>query len=107
MPAYLATQRDGRLRLEVWAQPGANRTEIVGLHGDHLKIRLKSPPADGRANQELIRFLAETLALPARAIELVAGHAGRKKSLLLAGIAMAEAAARLGGRGPLPGPEAP
>ncbi len=107
MPAYLATQRDGRLRLEVWAQPGAKRTEIAGLHGDRLKIRLKSPPLDGRANQELIRFLSETLALPPRAIELVAGEAGRQKSLVLTGIALAEAAARLDGRTALPGPEAP
>lgn len=95
MAQPLALQRDGRLRLEVWAQPGAKRTEIAGSHGDCLKIRLRSPPVDGRANEELVRFLAETLSLPRQSIELAAGASGRRKTLLLRGIALDEAARRL------------
>ena len=48
-------------RLLVWVQPRASRTEVAGMRGDAVKIRLAAPPVDGAANEELIRFVAEML----------------------------------------------
>ena len=50
------------LVLNLHIQPNATRTEFVGLHGEAIKIRLHAPPVDGKANQELCRFLADTFA---------------------------------------------
>ncbi|MFA5110117.1 MAG: DUF167 domain-containing protein [Desulfobaccales bacterium] len=73
-------QRTGQgyvLRLTV--VPGAQRTVVVGLHGDRLKVRLAAPPEKGAANQELIAFLAKTLHLPKQAFELTVGASSRVK----------------------------
>ena len=53
-----------RLRLRI--QPRASRSEVVGLHGDTIRIRLAAPPVDGAANEELVRYLAEVLGRAAR-----------------------------------------
>ena len=58
------------LTLTLHIQPGAKRTEVAGLHGDALKIRLAAPPIEGRANEALLRFIAESFAVPLRQVEL-------------------------------------
>lgn len=67
------------LVLTVHAQPGAKRTEVAGVHGDALRIRLAAPPVDGKANAELLRFLADAFGVPRRAVTLVRGEASRQK----------------------------
>jgi len=47
------------LILSIKVQPGANRDEIVGIQGNHIKIRISAPPQDGKANGQLIKFLAK------------------------------------------------
>jgi uncharacterized protein (TIGR00251 family) len=87
--------RDGvRIRLHI--QPRAARTELAGAFGDSLKVRLKSPPVDGAANEELVRFLAEALGVPRGNVELVAGHSARRKSVRVAGVSASDAGRRLG-----------
>mgnify|MGYP001281243284 CR=1 FL=1 len=80
-------------------QPRASRTELAGLYGDALKVRLAAPPVDGAANEALVRYLAEVLDVPRASIELLSGHSGRRKLLQITGIttAQAERALRLGG----------
>ena len=63
--------------LAVHVQPRAHRDEIVGTHGDRLKIRIAAPPVEGRANQHLIGFLAEVFDVPASNVELLGGSSGR------------------------------
>ena len=75
--------RDG-LTLHVHAQPGAKRTEIVGLHGDCIKIRLASPPVDGKANECLIEFLARRLGVRKGQITIARGIISRRKQVLVA-----------------------
>lgn len=75
---------DGAVHLLVRAQPGAKVSRIVGPHGDRLKIALAAPPTDGRANAELLRFVAEWLDLPMRAVTLGSGHSSRDKRVDLA-----------------------
>jgi uncharacterized protein (TIGR00251 family) len=65
------------LRLTV--VPGAQRTQIVGLYGDRLKVRLAAPPEKGAANQELITFLARALDLPKSSFKLTLGASSRTK----------------------------
>jgi uncharacterized protein (TIGR00251 family) len=86
---------DGGVRLAVHVQPRASRTEVAGLHGDALKIRLAAPPVDGAANDALTRFVAERLDVPRSAVRLVAGESSRAKVVAVAGVAPAEAARRL------------
>jgi len=74
------------LLLHILVQPRASRSEIVGPHGDMLKIRLAAPPVDGAANEELVRFLAKELGVPQRAIEIVAGLSSRRKTIRVAGV---------------------
>lgn len=80
--------------LAVHVQPRAARTEVVGLHGDALKIRIKAPPVDGAANEELIRFVAEQLGIARADVELAAGGTGRAKRLRITGAWTTPAAAR-------------
>ena len=69
----------GALVLALHVQPGAARTEVAGTHGDALKIRLAAPPVDGKANAELLRFLADAFAVPLRQVTLVRGETARRK----------------------------
>lgn len=69
----------GAWRIRVAAQPGAARSEVSGEHDGCLKLRVAAPPVDGRANDEIVRFLADRLDLPKRAVRLVAGASGRRK----------------------------
>ena len=72
---------DGSITLEIHAQPGAKHTEVAGIHGGALKIRIASPPVEGKANDELRRFLADAFAVPLRNVMLVRGESGRRKTL--------------------------
>jgi uncharacterized protein len=73
-----------RLRLRV--APGAARASVVGRHGDAWKVRVAAPPEGGRANEAVVRLLADTLALPREAVTLVSGHGARDKIVELAGV---------------------
>jgi uncharacterized protein (TIGR00251 family) len=81
------------LRLHI--QPGAKKTEVVGLHGEALKIRLAAPPVDGKANACLIAFLADRLGVARAAISLLSGESSRAKRVHVSGVTDAEARARL------------
>jgi len=74
---------DGWL-LAIHARPGAKRTEVAGLHGDALKLRVAAPPAEGRANDELLAFLAEALGVSRKSVTVVKGGASRRKTVLVA-----------------------
>jgi len=79
-------RRDGDvLSLTLHVQPGAKRTEISGLHGEALKIRLAAPPIEGRANEALLRFIADTFGVPMRQVELKQGGQSRHKVVMVTG----------------------
>jgi hypothetical protein len=71
--------------LAIHVQPRAARTEVAGIHGDAIKIRLKAPPVDGAANDELIRYLAERLGVPRAAVRILSGAAARRKRVEVTG----------------------
>jgi uncharacterized protein (TIGR00251 family) len=82
-------RRDGKLTLTLHIQPGAKRTEIAGLHGDALKIRIAAPPVEGAANAALLDFLKKAFAVPAASITLKHGASGRHKVVEISGSAVA------------------
>ena len=81
--------------LAVRAQPGAKKTAITGVYGEgaaaQLKIAVHAPPLEGRANQALIAFLAETLGVTKNAVELKTGELSRSKVFLLRGVSLEKA----------------
>lgn len=70
--------------LALHVQPGAARTGVAGMHGGALKVRLAAPPVDGKANAELLRFLAEAFGVPRRNVTLVRGETSRAKVVRVA-----------------------
>ena len=74
------------LRFRVHVQPRASKSEIVGMHGDALKVRLTAPPVDSAANEALIALLAAALGVPRRDVQIVAGATSRAKVVEVAGV---------------------
>lgn len=62
-------------------QPGASKSEFCGLHGDKLKIRIKAPPVDGKANAAIIDFISEIFFVSKSQVKIEQGHAGRSKTI--------------------------
>jgi len=67
-------------------QPRAARSEIVGVHGDALKVKLAAPPVDGAANEELIELFARTFAVARRSVRILAGERSRSKIVEIEGV---------------------
>ncbi len=80
-PPYLQQEKSGALLLRLRVQPNASRSGIAGLYGTRLKIRLRSPPQDGKANRELIRFLSTILRVSKSSLELIRGQTSRDKTV--------------------------
>ena len=82
-----------RLRLRV--SPGARSAEVVGRHGEAWKVRVAAAPEGGRANDAVVRLLADKLSLPREAVTLVSGHGARDKIVELAGLDSTQVEQRL------------
>lgn len=82
---YLRTQPDGSLLLKLFVQPKASRNEIAGLHNGALKLRLTTPPIEGRANKAVIAFVAKLLHLPKSSVSIKSGLQNRNKEILILG----------------------
>lgn len=78
-------REEGVITLVMHVQPGAKRSEVAGLHGDALKIRLAAPPIEGRANEALLRFIAGCFNVPLRDVELKQGGQSRHKRVEVRG----------------------
>ncbi|MGH9196433.1 MAG: DUF167 domain-containing protein [Acidimicrobiia bacterium] len=86
----------GAVEISVRCQPGSAKTGIVGFHGDSLKVKVRSPALEGRANQELILLLAEALGLRPHALTLASGERSRVKRVRVEGMSSTEVAQKLG-----------
>jgi uncharacterized protein len=84
-------------RLRIRVSPGARRNEVVGRQGDAWKVRVAAAPDRGRANDAVLRLLAERLRVPVAELKLVSGRGARDKVIELRGLAAAEADRRLAG----------
>ena len=86
---------DGGVLLLLLIQPKASKSEIVGPHNGALKIRIQAPPIEGRANEELVAFLAGFFGVPKRSVSVLKGETGRRKTVFIAGITIADATSAL------------
>ena len=77
-------------------QPRASRTELAGLHGTEIRIRVAAPPVDGAANEALIRFVARRLGVPRALVAIAAGETSHSKVVSVEGVTVADAVAALG-----------
>lgn len=86
------------LRLRVQVQARASREEVAGPTAEgFLKVRLTAAPVEGRANRRLLKFLAESLDLPARNLEIISGEKSPRKVIRVEGISASSALAHLTG----------
>jgi uncharacterized protein (TIGR00251 family) len=73
-------------RLEVKVTPNAGRNQIVGFKEGVLQVRVAAPPEKGKANKELIDFLAEELGIKKSAVLIIKGQTSRYKTILISGM---------------------
>ncbi len=86
LDGLLEVDGDDRVVLRLQVQPGAGRSEIVGRHGDALKVRVASVPERGRANDACVRLLTEVFEVKTSAVTLVSGATSRTKRFALSGV---------------------
>jgi uncharacterized protein (TIGR00251 family) len=72
---------ENSLNIQVQIQPGSSKDQIIGLHNGRLKIKISAPPVDGKANQNLIEFIAKALGVSKSKIEIVKGRTSKLKTL--------------------------
>jgi hypothetical protein len=82
--------------LAIKAVPNAPRSEVIGWLGDALKVKVHAPPVEGRANEVLCEFLAETLGLPRRAVTVLRGDTSRQKIIRIDGLSLIAVKTKLG-----------
>lgn len=79
-PSWL-TREGSDLILRLRIQPRASRDEVIGEHGDALKVRITAPPVDGKANNHLIKLFSQLFKVAKGEIELLSGESGRDKRI--------------------------
>jgi len=84
LDAALSEGRGG-LYVNIHAQPGARRPQLRGMHGDAVKIAVAEAAQDGKANEAIIRFVADALDLARAEVAVASGHSSRRKRLFLHG----------------------
>ena len=82
---YSYDEDRSQLTLILHVQPNAKRTEVAGLHGGHLKVRVAAPAVEDKANAMLVGFLADKFDLPGSRVMIRSGSHGRVKILEIHG----------------------
>ena len=85
----------GGVRIQIRVTTRSKKNEVVGLRDGALKIRLQAPPRDGKANQLLVRYLAQRLGVSTARLRLVSGQRSQSKILQVDGIDLETVAASL------------
>lgn len=78
---------------DILVQPRASRAKIGPRHDGRIKVAVTSPPVDGEANAAVIELLAKALAVPKRAVTVVAGETSRRKTVRVEGVTAEQVAA--------------
>ncbi|WP_035247713.1 DUF167 domain-containing protein [Desulfogranum mediterraneum] len=97
MAAYpcCSAQADGAVLLRLYVQPRASKNEFAGLHNQALKLRLTSPPVDGKANKAVLAFLAKVLGVSKSSLVIKSGQQSRTKTVLIEGRSLEQVEAAL------------
>jgi uncharacterized protein (TIGR00251 family) len=86
----------GGVYVAVWLKPGAKRDALNGWHEDALRVEVKAPPVEGKANAALEAFLAAVLGVSKTAVQVAKGGKSRRKSVFVEGVTLPAAVERLG-----------
>lgn len=86
------SETPGGVRLALHISANAKKTEVIGVLDDALKIKLHAQPIEGKANEALVRYLADALAVPKSAIKLTHGHTNKRKLFEIAASKLTPAA---------------
>lgn len=106
LPGWVSLNDQGTVFLQIWAQPGSRKSEIVGIYvtsqgckqpnegpakrtGERLKVKLAAPPVEGKANNELRSFLADLLSIPQKNVSITRGENARHKTVAITGVSVA------------------
>lgn len=76
------TKHTKGLTFKVFVQPRSSKNQVIGLHGDALKIKLTAPPVNDAANRMCIQYLAKYLKVPMSSLTVISGHHSRTKQIL-------------------------
>ncbi len=90
------TAKDDGVLIDIAVKPRSSRAGLGPVQGDRLVVAVTAPPVDGKANEAVVRVLAEALAIPRSAVTIVRGETGRKKTVRLAGVTAAAVVAAIG-----------
>ena len=88
--SYLSTSKDGTVSIRLHVQPKASKSRIVGLHDGCLKIAVAAPPVEGKANKEVVKFLADIFGVPARDVNVKSGAQSRRKLVVVKALDVCE-----------------
>ena len=92
----MSPMEKGGVMLSVRVKPRSARDEVAGWDGDVLRVRLRAPPVEGRANEALRRLLAAQLGIPSGRVRIVSGSSARTKRIWIEGVNAEDVAARFG-----------
>ena len=81
----IAIESPEGVQIKVFIQPRSTKTQFQGQYGDEIKLRVASSPVEGKANEEICRYLAKEFGVPQRTVEMVSGARSRHKRVLLKG----------------------
>ena len=88
-------EKDGGVIFKVLVQPRASRNELVGIHGDCLKIRVTSPPVENQANKKVCEFLSKLMGVGKRQVEIVEGQKSKVKKVRITGSTLEKVQSKL------------
>jgi hypothetical protein len=89
--------RDAAVTVDIVVQARASRTRVGPIVGGRLRVAVTAPPVDGRANEAVVRALAEALGVRCAAVSIVRGERGRRKTVRIRGVTLARLTAAVGG----------
>lgn len=91
---FVVRSKDGAV-IHIFVQPRATSDSVQGIHGESLKLKVKAPPADDRANGAVENLLAGLLELPRSEVAVVGGHSSRRKRIAVTGVSPEQVSKRL------------
>lgn len=92
--SYWSEGPDGVLLL-LHCLPNAPKTQVIGIHGEALKMKIHAPPVDGKANDEIVRFFADQLGIARNRVSIEAGGKSKGKKLRIQGLTWTEIKTKL------------
>ncbi len=93
--SWITKNKKGELLLALHIQPGSAKARVAGLYGERLKIAVAAPPVAGKANKDVVKFLAKVFAVPVKNIAVIRGQTSRQKTVSLRGISEEEVRKRM------------